>query len=105
MRADINVSPRTARFRIEQADRHRTAVPSIWELSNMNQGRGHHSASPMVLLRISDGSCQMHRAFSDFSQAVCAAEAYAGTGFVVAMISATGRFLMRFEPHWQRIAV
>ncbi|HMF38328.1 MAG TPA: hypothetical protein VKF17_16920 [Isosphaeraceae bacterium] len=71
----------------------------------MNQGKGHHSASPLVLLRINDGSCQMHRAFSDFSQAVCAAEAYAGAGFVVAMISATGRFLMRFQPRWQSIAV
>jgi len=71
----------------------------------MIQDNGHHSPSPKVLLRISDGSCQMHRVFSDFSQAVCAAEDYAGAGFVVAMISATGRFLMRFEPRWQRIAV
>jgi hypothetical protein len=47
----------------------------------------------------------MHRVFSDFSQAVCAAEAYAGAGFVVAMISATGRFLMQFRPRWQGIAV
>ncbi|MBV8128810.1 MAG: hypothetical protein JO114_14275 [Planctomycetaceae bacterium] len=47
----------------------------------------------------------MHRAFSDFSQAICAAEAYAGAGFVVAMISATGRFLMRLQPRWQSIAV
>jgi hypothetical protein len=47
----------------------------------------------------------MHRAFSDFSQAVRSAEAYAGAGFMVAMISATGRFLMCFEPRWQRIAV
>jgi hypothetical protein len=64
-----------------------------------------HSASPTVLLRISDDSCQICRAFSDFSQAVCAAEAYAGAGFMVAMISATGRFLMGFEPRWQMIAV
>jgi len=71
----------------------------------MNQEKVHHSASPTVLLRISDGSCQMHRAFSDFSQAVCAAEAYAGAGFMVAMISATGRYLMGFQPRWQRIAV
>ena len=42
----------------------------------------------------------MHRTFSDFSQAVRAAEAYAGAGFAVAMISATGRFLMGFEPGW-----
>ena len=32
--------------------------------------RERHSESPTVLLRISDGSCSMHRAFSDFSQAV-----------------------------------
>ncbi len=67
--------------------------------------KGRHSDSPTVLLRISDGSCQMRRSFSDFSQAVHAAEAYAGAGFMVAMISATGRFLMGFEPRWQRIAV
>ncbi|MBV8311554.1 MAG: hypothetical protein JO344_14325 [Planctomycetaceae bacterium] len=71
----------------------------------MNHGKGHHSPSPTVLLRISDGSCQIHRAFSDFSQAICAAEAYAGAGFVVTMISATGRFLMRLQPRWQSIAV
>jgi len=47
----------------------------------------------------------MHRAFGDFSQAVRSAEAYAGAGFMVAMISATGRFLMGFEPRWQRLAV
>jgi hypothetical protein len=63
------------------------------------------SQSPTVLLRISDGSCRMNRVFSDFSQAVRAAEAYAGVGFMVAMISATGRFLMVFEPRWQMIAV
>lgn len=66
---------------------------------------GSHSESPTVVLRISDGSCQMHRAFGDFSQAVRSAEAYAGAGFMVAMISATGRFLMGFEPRWQRLAV
>ena len=32
----------------------------------MSQGKGHHSASPTVLLRISDGSCQMHRDFQRF---------------------------------------
>jgi hypothetical protein len=47
----------------------------------------------------------MHRSFSDFSQAVRSAEAYAGAGFSVAMISATGRFLMRFDPRGQKIAV
>jgi len=67
--------------------------------------RERHSDSPTVLLRISDGSCSMHRAFSDFTQAVRAAEAYAGAGFMVAMVSATGRFLMGFEPRCQGIAV
>jgi len=71
----------------------------------MIMAKSFHSESPTILLRISDGSCQMHRAFSDFSQAVCAAEAYAGAGFVVAMISATGRFLMNFEPRRQRLAI
>jgi len=66
---------------------------------------GSHSESPTVVLRISDGSNQIHRAFSDFGQAVRSAEAYAGAGFMVAMMSATGRFLMGFEPRWQRIAV
>jgi hypothetical protein len=47
----------------------------------------------------------MKRAFSDFSQAMNAAEAYAGAGFVVSMISATGRFLMGFRPPGQRIAL
>lgn len=67
--------------------------------------QGQHSSSPTVLLRISDGSCQMRRAFSDYSQALTAAEAYARAGFMVAMVSATGRFLMGFEPRWQGIAV
>ena len=47
----------------------------------------------------------MHRSFTDFAQATRSAEAYAGAGFQVAMISATGRFLMGFEPRRQRIAV
>jgi hypothetical protein len=64
-----------------------------------------HSESPTVMLRISDGSRSMRRTFSDFSQAVHAAEAYAGAGFMVAMVSATGRFLMGFQPRWQGIAV
>ena len=71
----------------------------------VNMVSGCHSDSPTVVLRISDGSCQMHRAFSDFSQAVRSAEAYAGAGFMVAMISATGRFLMGFEPRWQGMAM
>ncbi len=63
------------------------------------------SASPTILLRISDGTFHMHRTFSDFSQAVRSAEAYAGAGFSVSMISATGRFLMGFDPRKQRVAV
>ena len=64
-----------------------------------------HSESPTILLRVSDGTFHMHRSFSDFGQAIRSAEAYAGAGFRVAMISATGRFLMAFEPRNQRIAV
>lgn len=64
-----------------------------------------HSESPTILLRVSDGTFHMHRSFSDFSQAIHSAEAYAGAGFSVAMISATGRFLMAFDPRRQRIAV
>ena len=63
------------------------------------------SISPTILLRISDGTFHMHRSFSDFSQAVRSAEAYAGAGFSVSMISATGRFLIGFEPRAQRVAV
>ena len=63
------------------------------------------SISPTILLRISDGTFHMHRSFSDFSQAVRSGEAYAGAGFSVSMISATGRFLMGFEPRAQRVAV
>ena len=57
-----------------------------------------NSTSPMILLRISDGSAHMHRSFNDFPQAERSAEAFAGAGFAVAMMSATGRFLMGFEP-------
>jgi hypothetical protein len=64
-----------------------------------------HSESPLILLRVSDGTSHMHRSFSEFERAVHSAEAYAGAGFHVAMISATGRFLMGFEPRRQRIAV
>jgi hypothetical protein len=56
------------------------------------------SASPTILLRIGDGSVHMHRAFNDFPQAERSALAFAGAGFAVAMMSATGRFLMGFEP-------
>ena len=47
----------------------------------------------------------MHRSFNDFGQAVESAEAYAGAGFRVAMISATGRFLMGFEQRREPLAV
>jgi hypothetical protein len=47
----------------------------------------------------------MHRSFSDFSQAYRSAEAYAGAGFTVSMISATGRYLLGFEPRGQKVAV
>ena len=60
--------------------------------------RMQQSASPTILLRISDGSVHMHRSFNDFTQAVQSAEAFAGAGFSVAMMAATGRFLMGFEP-------
>ncbi len=63
------------------------------------------SASPTILLRISDGTSHMHRSFNDFHQSVRSAEAYAEAGFMVAMISATGRFLMHFEPRRHRAAV
>ena len=71
----------------------------------MDSGKGHHSVSPTVLLRISDGQHHIYRTFSDDSDALRAAEAYAGAGFVVAMVSATGRFLMRFQPRWQSVTV
>jgi hypothetical protein len=64
------------------------------------------SASPTLMLRISDGSHHMHRAFNDFSQAIQSAEAFAGAGFNVELMSATGRFLMGFRPRNQdRLAV
>jgi hypothetical protein len=59
----------------------------------------------MILLRISDGTFHMHRSFNDFSEALQSAEAYVGAGFSVSMISATGRFLMGFEPRRDRVAV
>jgi hypothetical protein len=64
-----------------------------------------HSQSPTIMLRISDGTFHTHRSFSDFSQAIRSAEAYADAGYGVAMISATGRFLMNFEPRRQRLAI
>ena len=63
------------------------------------------SDSPTILLRITDGTFHMHRSFNDFAQSVRSAEAYAEAGFSVSMISATGRFLMGFEPRGQKVAV
>lgn len=60
---------------------------------------------PTIVLRISDGSQHIHRPFSDFTQATKSAEAFAGAGFAVAMVSATGQFLMGFEPRPRRVAV
>lgn len=67
--------------------------------------KGVRSASPTVLLRIRDDAIEMRRSFSDFAQAVLAAEAYAAAGFTVGMISATGHFLMDFQPRWPKLAV
>jgi hypothetical protein len=64
-----------------------------------------NSQSPTIMLRISDGTFQTHRSFSDFSKAIGSAEAFAAAGFAVAMMSATGRFLMSFEPRRQRLAI
>lgn len=63
------------------------------------------SASPTILLRISDGSTHMHRSFNDFHQATRSAEAFAGAGFTVAVMSATGQFLMAYEPKPRGAAV
>ena len=60
------------------------------------------SPSPTLLLRISDGHGHIHRAFNDFSQAQKSAEAFAGAGYNVAMISATGRYIMGFDPGSKR---
>ncbi len=66
---------------------------------------GVRSESPTILLRISDGTFHMHRAFSDFAQAQRSAEAFAGAGYAVAMMSATGRFLLGFDSRPQTAAV
>ncbi|WP_435018861.1 hypothetical protein TA3x_000848 [Tundrisphaera sp. TA3] len=63
------------------------------------------TSSPTILLRITDGSVHMHRSFDDFKEAQRSAEAFAGAGFAVAMISATGRFLQAFEPKPSRAMV
>lgn len=61
-----------------------------------------HSTSPTILLRISDANFHMHRSFSDFHTAVKSAEAFSGAGYSVALMSATGRFLMAFQPRGGR---
>lgn len=63
------------------------------------------SPSPTVLLRITDGRFHTHREFDDFTQAVRSAEAYADAGFAVAIMSATGRFLIGYEPSDRKVAV
>lgn len=63
------------------------------------------SESPTVLLRITDGTVHMQRTFSDFGQAHRSAEAFAGAGYAVTMISATGRFLLGFNLRWRLAAV
>jgi hypothetical protein len=62
------------------------------------------STSPTILLRITDGTHRMHRPFSDFPEAVRSAEAFACAGYAVAMVSATGQFLMGFEPKAARVS-
>jgi hypothetical protein len=59
--------------------------------------RTNRPIGPTILLRISDGSVHMHRSFTDFPQAERSGQAFAGAGFDVAMMSATGQFLMGFE--------
>ena len=61
-----------------------------------------HSMSPTILLRISDANFHMHRSFNDFNAAVRSAEAFSGAGYSVALMSATGRFLMAFKPRGAR---
>jgi len=63
------------------------------------------SNSPTIVLRIHDGAGRTCRAFTDFSRAVRCAEAYAEVGFMVDLVSATGRFIMGFEPRRHEIAV
>jgi len=63
------------------------------------------SQSPTIVLRISDGSQLIRRAFPDFGQASQSAEEYAREGFMVDMVSATGTFLMDFAPLRRGIAV
>ncbi len=64
------------------------------------------AVSPRVILRIGDGPFLLHRAFERFEEASRSAEAFAAAGYEVAMISATGRFLMAYEPRRRdRIAI
>jgi hypothetical protein len=58
--------------------------------------------NPMVVTWISCGTTRMGREFNDFDQAVKSAEAFANAGFVVEVVSATGQFLMGFEPRMKR---
>jgi len=74
-------------------------------MESIAMSNGSRSESPTILLRISDGSFHMHRSFSDFSQAHRSAEAFAGAGYAVAMISATGRFLLGFDARCRHAAV
>ena len=74
-------------------------------LEPKNMAKNVHSESPTILLRISDETFHMHRSFNDFALAIRSAEAYAGAGFSVAVMSATGRFLMAFEARRKRLAV
>lgn len=79
---------------------------SVWEVHSVEPDTSTRSntMSPTILLRITDGIVHMHRSFTDFDQAQRSAEAFAGAGFSVAMISATGRFLMNFEAASKRNA-
>jgi hypothetical protein len=63
------------------------------------------SQSPTIILRISDGTRLVRQVFADFGQASRSAEAYAREGFMVDMMSATGTFLMDFEPLRRGLAV
>lgn len=63
------------------------------------------SNSPILVLRIHDGPFQACRVFADFHGAIRCAEAYVDIGCRVDLVSATGRFIMRFEPRRREIAV
>jgi hypothetical protein len=96
--ADRRPGPRTFARLLGKAglglNREKQGYPGAFTI----MGEIKRSASPTILLRISDGSVHMHRSFNDFPQAERSAQAFAGAGFAVAMMSATGRFLMGYEP-------